>query len=315
MGAHRTYACVARSLLLICFLRGTGDLRTLFGRVRSLTLIGQMLFDIEVDCVLVGFDTKNGIIEFRLAPGILTLLIENTDLHYFSTIRNPFLGPGTEPLIMSRFFSSSTFMMVRFWTVVFALPIRPAIRIPLKTRMDPNPPDGTRCSEPVVLAVCRLAYTGKSVALDNALKSLTLGGADHIDKLPFLEDPNADLVSELQVFNSFPVLIFADHALGRSSCFLEMAFECRWGVLFLAFDCGDLQGAVSIDILGTNLGYHIGHRLDHGTRNVFTLFVEDAGHSYFFPNERWHSFYVLNFDFYFYTAGQLELHQGVDRLG
>src|SRR6185295_15869458 len=44
------------------------------------------------------------------------------------------LGPGTAPLTSSRLFSVSTACTVRFCTVKRWLPMRPAIRTPLKTR-------------------------------------------------------------------------------------------------------------------------------------------------------------------------------------
>src|SRR5690606_1733229 len=47
---------------------------------------------------------------------------------------SPPLGPGTAPLTSSRFRSGWTSWMVRFWTVWRTPPIRPAIRVPLKTR-------------------------------------------------------------------------------------------------------------------------------------------------------------------------------------
>ena len=43
-------------------------------------------------------------------------------------------GPGTAPLTRIRPFSASTECTVRFWVVIVSLPIRPAIRMPLKTR-------------------------------------------------------------------------------------------------------------------------------------------------------------------------------------
>ena len=63
-----------------------------------------MLFDIEVDRVLVGFDTKNGILEFRFSPGILALYVE---LNYASLFRiitvEPF-GTGNSSLMTSNAF-------------------------------------------------------------------------------------------------------------------------------------------------------------------------------------------------------------------
>src|SRR5258708_36265331 len=50
------------------------------------------------------------------------------------TTTRPPRGPGTAPLISSRFLSPSTACTVRLCTVVRSAPIRPAIRTPLKTR-------------------------------------------------------------------------------------------------------------------------------------------------------------------------------------
>src|SRR5690606_4463053 len=50
-----------------------------------------------------------------------------------STTRPPLL-PGTAPLSRIRPFSTSTACTVTFWVVTTSLPIRPDMRVPLKTR-------------------------------------------------------------------------------------------------------------------------------------------------------------------------------------
>src|SRR6202000_1000715 len=50
------------------------------------------------------------------------------------TMTSPPRGPGTAPLMSSRFLSPSTACTVRLCTVVRSPPMRPAIRTPLKTR-------------------------------------------------------------------------------------------------------------------------------------------------------------------------------------
>jgi hypothetical protein len=46
----------------------------------------------------------------------------------------------------------------------------------------------------------------------------------------------------------------------------------------------DLHGCVTIDIFIFDLGYHTGSQLDDRTRIVFTIRIEDAGHSDFLAN-------------------------------
>src|SRR5690606_25861220 len=80
----------------------------------------------------------------------------NLDSHYFSprltavrTITRPPVRPGTAPLISSTPFSASTLCTNRFCVVMRSLPIRPDIRVPLKTRpgvAQPPIEPGRRCT-------------------------------------------------------------------------------------------------------------------------------------------------------------------------
>jgi hypothetical protein len=54
--------------------------------MRSLTLIGKMLLYIEVNSVFIGLNSEYGIIQLDFATRIGSALVENAQLHYFSTI-------------------------------------------------------------------------------------------------------------------------------------------------------------------------------------------------------------------------------------
>ena len=91
--------------------------------------------------------------------------------------------PGTAPLMSSRPFSASTAWTVRFWVVTCSPPIRPAIRMPLKTRPGVAQPPMEPGLRWLRCAPWRGADAVEAVALHDAGEALALAGAGDVDAL------------------------------------------------------------------------------------------------------------------------------------
>src|SRR5690606_15364138 len=121
----RTLTRTAGALLAVRLLAAAGDLAAGLGRVRALTLRGQLRGDHLVHQRDVGLDVEQLGRQLdrtvRLAGRRLHV---NFECHYFSprlialrTTTRPPLRPGMAPLINSTPFSASTLCTFRFWVV------------------------------------------------------------------------------------------------------------------------------------------------------------------------------------------------------
>ena len=85
-------AAVARSsaaLLATDLLGGEGDLAAVLGLVGTLALVSEILLNVEVDGVVVGFDCENSVVEFGLLAAQRTVNLVN--------IRRPYGRPYAFP--------------------------------------------------------------------------------------------------------------------------------------------------------------------------------------------------------------------------
>ena len=108
----------------------------------------------------------------------------------------PPLGPGMAPLMSSSPRSASTAWTVRFWVVVRTSPIRPAIRMPLKTRPGVDAPPmepglrWLRCEPWEALTPWKpWRFITPAVPLPLLVR-------DDVDDLPGLEQLGGDLLAE-----------------------------------------------------------------------------------------------------------------------
>ena len=64
-----------------------------------------------------------------------------------------------------------------------------------------------------------------------------------------------------------------------------MTLQRSGSILLLTLTESQLDRRVTILIGGLNLGNNTGSRFYYGARNIHTIFVEDAGHSYLFSDQ------------------------------
>src|SRR5690606_4634906 len=154
--ADRALAGPAGALLPVGLLAAAADLAAGLGGVRALAARGLL-----GDDDLVHQRDVRLLVEDRLreldapagrALGSLDLDGRHCQFSPFTAVRtstSPPLGPGTAPFTRMRPFSASIPCTLRFCTVLRALPIRPAIRMPLNTRpgvAQPPIAPGLRCT-------------------------------------------------------------------------------------------------------------------------------------------------------------------------
>ena len=97
--------------------------------------------------------------------------------------------------------------------------------MPLNTLRDRSRRPPNRGTQAVVLAVGGLADTAETVALHYALETLTLGGADDVDKVILGEEVNSNGIAEFVL--AVETLELGQVALGGNAGFLEVT-ELGW---------------------------------------------------------------------------------------
>src|SRR5579859_5544540 len=133
-------ASTARSLLLIWFLVTARYFSASLGRSISLTAIHQLRGDNLVENRHIRGDSEHLLAQFELFYGLSGHVIHCCRGHFgylipcFLIVSRPPLAPGTEPFISSRLRSGSACTTCNFLAVTRSLPIRPAMRVPFKTR-------------------------------------------------------------------------------------------------------------------------------------------------------------------------------------
>ena len=126
--------------------------------------------------------------------------------------------------------------------------------------------------------------TGETMTLYDALESLTLRSADHIDELDIREDvSDCERVAELELSGEIG-REFDQFLLGRHACLFEVALQSLAGVLFLFLVIGKLNGGVTIGFDRTNLRDNTRTSLNDGARDILPVGTEDGNHSDFFSN-------------------------------
>ena len=135
-----------------------------------------------------------------------------------------------------------------------------------------------------MLTVGSTAHTGKAVAFNDSLETLSFGSTDDIDKLDTFEDV-CDCQGVAQVKLSFEVCLkFGKLALRSGSCLFEMPFERGAGVFFSGFVIGKLNGGITIFFYRTNLRNNTRTSLNNGAWNILSISTENGSHSDFLSN-------------------------------
>jgi hypothetical protein len=121
--------------------------------------------------------------------------------------------------------------------------------------------------------------------LDRTGETLALGGADNIDVLAELEQINFDLGAGAELLALTGTQTELPEPIAR------LDFEPRkmtgLGTLEparLLLADGDLDGAITITLIGLERGHTIRQSLDNGNGNRFARIRENAGHTAFTAN-------------------------------
>ena len=140
-------------------------------------------------------------------------------------------------------------------------------------------------AQTVVLTVGLSAYTGKAVAVHNALESLTLGCSDDVYISYVLgEDVGyGENVTELELSCEVS-LELNELALGSGSCLLEVPHERSAGVLFSGFVIGKLYSGITVGFHCTELRNYARTSLDNGAWYILAIGTEHGSHSDFLSN-------------------------------
>src|SRR6201992_2836903 len=184
-------------------------------------------------------------------------------------------GPGTAPLMSSRFLSPSTACTVRLCTVVRSEPIRPAIRTPLNTRpgvaQAPIEP-GERCLRWVPceadrpLKPCRFMTPAVPLPLDLPVTSTRWPAA------------NSSAVSSWpSVYSDAPSVRIS--APWRPARLLKQARHRLGDLAGVDLPEADLDSGVAVVVRGADSRDHARACQHYRDRHYLPGFVEDLGHA------------------------------------
>ena len=119
----------------------------------------------------------------------------------------------------------------------------------------------------------------ETVALYNALETLTFGGADDVDKIILGEEVNSNGIAEFVL--AVETLELGQVALGGHAGFLEVTEFGLGAVLLLLLLKSELEGIVAIGLNGFHLANHTRTYFDNSARKVLSVGTENGCHSDF----------------------------------
>lgn len=128
-------------------------------------------------------------------------------------------------------------------------------------------------------------YTGETVAVYNALETLTFRSTDNVNErcLIHRDVTYSDDVAELKLLSKV-CREFDKLFLRGGSCLFEMPHQRRAGVLFGCFVIGKLYSGITIFLNCTNLRNNARTSLDNSARYILTVGTENGSHSDFLSN-------------------------------
>ena len=135
-----------------------------------------------------------------------------------------------------------------------------------------------------MLTVGLAAYTGKAVAVHNALETPTFRSTGNVNEHLLREDVcYAELVTELELALEVRLELHElAHRIG--SCLFEVPHKRRAGVLFGCFVIGKLYSGITIFLNCTELRNNARTSLDNGTWKILSIGTENGSHSDFLSN-------------------------------
>ena len=130
-----------------------------------------------------------------------------------------------------------------------------------------------------MLAVSSLTYTAESMALNDALETLTLGGTYDVNEVVLVEKVYVDHVAELVLVAE--TLELGQVALGSHTGLLEVTELGLGAVLFLLLLETKLQGIVAVGLNCLDLSNHTRTYFDNSARQILAVGTENGCHSDF----------------------------------
>src|SRR5262245_20871728 len=124
------------------------------------------------------------------------------------------------------------------------------------------------------------------MALDDALKTVTLARADHVHAIALIEDGDEHLITRLRRFGTLRNLHLALHARRRHVGLLVMT-HCRLGgaARRTRLDEANLHGLVAVGLRRLRLHDDAGTRLEDGRRFQRPVFLEELRHPDFLADD------------------------------
>jgi len=279
-------AGAAGAFLTFEFAGAVGVLAALFGLVGTLAVVGQVLFDIEVDGVVVGLDGEDRILEVDGSTGFVSVDVINFKLHVLLTpsfkFDNRTLGAGHRAFDQHEVFLGDDFdhLEVLDLDAVVAHLTSHAHAFE-DARGVGGCTDRTRGAQTVMLTVGLVADTAEAVTGDYALEAFTLGGADNVDKLALLEDLDGEHFTVFLLVAFLEAGELSEVAFGGGVGFGEVATHSLGGVLFALFTKGELDSLIAIFLNGSDLCNDTRTSFNHCARNLLSVGIKKTGHSDF----------------------------------
>src|SRR4051812_46002850 len=138
--------------------------------------------------------------------------------------------------------------------------------------------DGARLAVVAVRTV-RSGDTLEVVALHDTGGALTLARADDVDELSSLEHTFCGELLAGGVVGGVSRAHLGEVTTRGDSGLVEVTGGGLGHLARVDLACGDLHGAVAVDLCGTNLGDHVGRDLDDGDGDELVVLVPHLGHA------------------------------------
>src|SRR5690606_33785285 len=132
-----------------------------------------------------------------------------------------------------------------------------------------------------VVAVCtvRGGCTGEVVTLHNASKTLTLRCTDDVDLLTDFESSFEGELLPKRVLSGISSAYLGEVTTRGDTGLLKVTGRGLVHLARIDLTCGDLHGAVAVDLCGADLGDNVGCHLNNGDGNDIAVLVPNLGHT------------------------------------
>src|ERR1700712_1834412 len=131
----------------------------------------------------------------------------------------------------------------------------------------------------VTVRTVRRRDTLEVVSLHDTGETLALAGADDVDLLAGFEHPVDGQFLTERVLSGVSSANLGDVTARRDACLVEVTGQRLGDLTGVDLAAGDLNGFVTVDLGGANLGDDVRGDLNDGHRNEAVLVIPDLGHA------------------------------------